>query len=271
MSSITIPANAIGRVREGAVRALHDCAEGIDQAGSHRASQQRVRHDLEGVWRLLDTIGWDADPPAAGVPIDPVRHGEALLTLLGRMLPVMEEWVADFPEGDPRRPHRRAEIDTLHDLRERLAVVRDTPEPQGTIAVPGPVIPVVRDGVFTLLGAAAKELSSQAQSRPDMRDLAVVAGERATIARVTGLLDEIGWTGELDAPDDLLHVAARRHGATVVAAMNHAIPPLVIGLDELGEGKEGERPQRETLLQQARSFARQVGAQVAAIERDGDQ
>ncbi len=263
-STITIPAHAIGRVREGAVRALHDCAEGIDHAGSDRAAQQRVRHDLERVWRLLDAIGWAAETPVAGVPIDPVRHGEALLTLLGKMLPVMEGWLADFPEDDPRRPHRRAEIDTLRALRERLAVAQDMPKPQGTVAVPGPVIPVVREGVFALLGVAAKELSSQAQARPAARDLAVVAGERATIARVMSLLDEVGWTGELDG-DDVLHVAVGRHGTTVIGALNNAIPLLVLSLGELGEGK-GERTQREAVLEQARSFARQVGAQVAAGE-----
>jgi hypothetical protein len=58
MSTITIPANAIGRVREGAVRALSDCAEGIDHAGADRDAEHRVRRDLEGVWRLLDAIGW---------------------------------------------------------------------------------------------------------------------------------------------------------------------------------------------------------------------
>jgi hypothetical protein len=128
MSTITIPANAIGRVREGAVRALHDCAEGIDHAGADRDAQHRVRHDLEGVWRLFDAIGWDTQPPVAGVQVDPARNGEALLTVLSKMLPVLEGWLADFPRDDPRWPHRRAEIDTLRDLRDRLAVVRDTPE-----------------------------------------------------------------------------------------------------------------------------------------------
>jgi hypothetical protein len=126
------------------------------------------------------------------------------------------------------------------------------------------VIPVVREGVFALLGVAAKELSSQAQARPP-RDLAVVAGERATIARVTSLLDEIGWAAELDA-DDVLDVTVRRHGPTIIAALNNAIPLLVLGLEELGEAQEGERSQREVVLAQARAFARVVGAEVAAGE-----
>jgi hypothetical protein len=260
-STITIPANAIGRVREGAVRALHDCAEGIDHAGSDRAAQHRVRHDLEGVWRLLDAIGWGAETPVAGLPIEPARHGEALLTLLGKMLPVLEGWLAEFPPEDPRRPHRRAEIDSLRGLFERLAVASDLPEPQGSVVVPSPVIPVVREGAFALLGVAAKELSGQAQARPETRDLAVVAGERATIARVTALLDEVGWAGELDAGD--LDVAVGRHGPTVIAALNNAIPLMVMALEELGEG---DRTRREMVLAQARAFARAVGAEVAAGE-----
>jgi hypothetical protein len=262
-STITIPAHAIGRVREGAVRALHDCAEGIDQAGGDPSAQRRVRHELEGVWRLLDAIGWDAHTPVAGVAIDPARQGEALFAVLGKMLPLLEGWLAEFPAEDPRRPHRRAEIDTLRGLFERLAVVRDTPESQGTVAVPGPVIGVVREGAFTLLGVASKELSSQAQALPDTRDLAVVAGERATIGRAASLLDEIGWAAELDAGD--ADVAVGRHGPTIIAALNNAIPLLVLSLGGLGEGM-GERTQREDVLEQARSFARQVGAQVAAGE-----
>jgi hypothetical protein len=204
----------------------------------------------------------------AGVQVDPARHGEALRIVLEKMLPLLEGWLADFPEDDLRRPNRRAEIDMLRALYEQLATVQDMPELQGVLAVPGPVIPVVREGAFTLLGIAAKELSSQAQARPP-RDLAVVAGERATITRTTALLDEIGWAGELDTPDDRLHVAVRRHGTTIIAALNHAIPLMVIALDELGE-EGSDRTQREAVLLHARSLARQVGAQVAAIERDGD-
>jgi hypothetical protein len=265
MNTITIPANAIARVREGAVRALHDCAEGIDQAGGNRDAQHRVRRNLEGVWGLLDAIGWGARTPAAGVQVDPARNGEALLTVVSKMLPVLEEWLADFPGDDPRWPHRRAEIDTLRDLRDRLAVVRDTPEPQDTLAVSGPMIPVIREGAFALLGLAAKELSTQAQTRPDMRDLATATGARASTAHATALLDEVGWTGEPD-PDDVLYVAVRRHGPTIIAALNNAIPLLEIGLRELGEAPEDERPQRELVLAQTRAFARMVGAEVAAGE-----
>lgn len=263
MSTITIPANAIGRVREGAVRALHDCAEGIDQAGGDRSAQHRVRHDLEGVWMLLDAIGWGAQTPVAGVQVDSAWNGEALLTVLGKMLPLLEGWLADFPGDDPRWPHRRAEIDTLRDLRERLAVVWETPEPQGTVAVSGPVIPVIREGAFTLLGLAARELSTQAQTRPDTRDLAIATCARASIAHVTALLDEVGWTGELGR-DDVLHVAVRRHGPTIIAALNNAVPMLVIGLRQLGEAQEDERPHRELVLAQTRAFARVVAAEVAA-------
>jgi hypothetical protein len=131
----------------------------------------------------------------------------------------------------------------------RLAVVRDTPEPQDTLAVSGLVISVIREGAFRLLGLAAGELSTQAQTRHDMRDLATATGARASIAHVTALLDEVGWTGELDR-DDVLYVAVRRHGPTIIAALNNAIPLLEIGLRELSEAQEDQRPQRELVLAQ---------------------
>jgi len=118
MSTVTIPPGVIPRVREGAFSALRDCAQAIDQAGHDPGAHEQVRARLQGMWRLLDAIGWTSakDGPVVRLRIDPGEHAHALLAALELMLPLLEGWVADLPEFDPRRHVKQAEVQAVRDF-----------------------------------------------------------------------------------------------------------------------------------------------------------
>jgi hypothetical protein len=122
MSTVTIPPEVIARVREGAFSALRDCAEAIDQAGHDPGAHEQARVRLQGVWRLLDAIGWTSakDHPVVGVKIDPGEHAQALLATLEPMLPLLEDWLADLPEFDPRLAGKQAEVQAVRDFAARV-------------------------------------------------------------------------------------------------------------------------------------------------------
>jgi hypothetical protein len=122
MSTLTIPPGVIARVREGAFSALRDCAEAIDQAGRDPGAHEQVRARLQGMWRLLDAIGWTSpdDRPVVEVEVDPGEHAQALLAALEPMLPLLEGWLADLPEFDPRLPAKQAEVQAVRDFAARV-------------------------------------------------------------------------------------------------------------------------------------------------------
>lgn len=122
MSTTVIPPPVISRVREGAFSGLRDCAEGIDHAGYDPDEHERVRQRLQATWRLLDVIGWSAgdDQLVTGVEIDASQHGEALLTALGIMLPLLEGWLQDIPDFDSRRPGKQAEVESMREFEAQV-------------------------------------------------------------------------------------------------------------------------------------------------------
>ncbi|HXN39373.1 MAG TPA: hypothetical protein VN892_15140 [Solirubrobacteraceae bacterium] len=122
MSTVTIPPGVIARVREGAFSALRDCAEGIDQAGRDPGEHEQVRARLRGMWRLLDAIGWTSpdDHSVVGLQVDPGEHAQALLVALDPILALLEGWLADLPEFDPRRPAKQAEVQAVREFTARV-------------------------------------------------------------------------------------------------------------------------------------------------------
>jgi hypothetical protein len=123
MSTLTIPPGVIASVREGAFSTLRDCAQAIDQAGRDPLAHEQVRARLQGMWRLLDEIGWTSakDRPVVGVQVDPGEHAQALLAALEPMLPLLEGWLADLPEFDPRRASKQAEVQAVREFVARVS------------------------------------------------------------------------------------------------------------------------------------------------------
>jgi hypothetical protein len=122
MSTITIAPLVLPRVREGALTALLDCAEAIDQAGRDPGEHQRIRERLQATWRLLDEIRWNSedDRPGVGAQIDTDEHRQALFAATQIMLPLLDGWLQELPAGDPRRPGRQAELNATRKLHTGL-------------------------------------------------------------------------------------------------------------------------------------------------------
>jgi len=105
-----IPALVVPRVREGTYTRIHDLGDALVD-GSRRANCDddpsalvKLREQLDGVWRLLDAIGWRHADDHAAVAVYS-EHMAAVLAAVEEMLPLMAEWIVD----DPGKPGREQE------------------------------------------------------------------------------------------------------------------------------------------------------------------
>jgi len=103
----TIPEPVLPRIREGLYTLIANICETADQAAGDRdrevdpSAYAEIRPRLEGVWSLLDVVGWTALENSAAVRVDLERQGEALLAAIETMLPMMTVWLRELADGDP--------------------------------------------------------------------------------------------------------------------------------------------------------------------------
>jgi len=70
----------------------------------------RLRGRLEGLWRLLDAIGWsDEEDVGEPVRLNVREHEAALREALGEILPLLTKWLSELPADAPDRAEREAE------------------------------------------------------------------------------------------------------------------------------------------------------------------
>jgi hypothetical protein len=119
-----IPALVVPRVREGTYTRIHDLGDALVD-GSRRANRDddpaallKLREQLDGVWRLLDAIGWRTAEDHAVVVVY-AEHMAAVRAAVEEMLPLMAEWLAD----DPDKPGREQEYQALSEFAATLRSV----------------------------------------------------------------------------------------------------------------------------------------------------
>jgi hypothetical protein len=121
MSSLTIPPQAIPRLRAGACLVLAWAAQEIDARVSERQRDLDAIRDageqLRHTWCLLDGIGWTAEGDAGTtIELPVLEHGPATLAALDAIVPLMGEWFGELYSAGASRPERANELRRLHQL-----------------------------------------------------------------------------------------------------------------------------------------------------------
>lgn len=167
---IEIPADLVDEVRRGAWRELHLVAEAVIDVGLvpgvHTTLKQRQEHrtSAEGVWALLDCLGWTNDDQQRDLQLDASRHAMALRAALGRASDDLECWLTDTDDSRdvPRRSQVAAKARALRELATSLqghasmsagSVPVDGSRVQGSVAGPLSVLTRRERQVLRLLGA----------------------------------------------------------------------------------------------------------------------
>jgi hypothetical protein len=135
-TSFTIAAGVMPEVRAGLFCLMGDATEAISQTLTRRDCEHHPdwyagdRDKLEGVFAVLDLIGWDAGEPR-DVTVELLEHGQTLKAAADSYLPcladqereadVNDKWRAE--EGEP--PRKQEIVDRLLAFREFAAVVEE--------------------------------------------------------------------------------------------------------------------------------------------------
>lgn len=234
-SDLVIPAGVIALVREGAYALVRGVAEDVDHANG-LGELFAARDRLYGVCALVERIEHATREEARDVELDVRKHAAMLTAVVGVMLPLMEEWLADQPGDDPTRPEREMEYRTMQDLQANLALVFGW---SGKTVVPGEVVVGMREGLVCLLAEAALDVDGVAVSAEHVR-----VGEWgepvARFDRVRSVLDLIGWEHQNPEPD--VEVELCWYGQSVVDALVTELGSM----RDLAESDNGEQHERAT-------------------------
>jgi len=126
----TISETLLPRVREGLYTLVANICEKADQAAGdpdrevEPSTYREIRRRLEGAWFLLDVVGWTARENSDAVRVDVSQQGEALLSAIETMLPMMTVWVSELKHDDPCRRERFEEFRALKRLGAAVALRR---------------------------------------------------------------------------------------------------------------------------------------------------
>jgi len=89
------------------------------------------------------------------VELDLAAHSVALLTAVGEIEPHLQEWLAEMPDDDARRPDRTGELDVVQQFESaaRRAVARiERNLPADALAIPPVLVGRVREGAYVSRG-----------------------------------------------------------------------------------------------------------------------
>jgi len=127
---ITVPADMVGRFRNGALGELGGAAREVAQASELRGREEHPEWFAEGLasfdtWRaLLDQVGWMAAGPPVAEPLDVERHGELLLVALRGEVEIDDAAIDDIENDRITDPAHVAEIrERAERMREYVASV----------------------------------------------------------------------------------------------------------------------------------------------------
>lgn len=253
-TTLLIPSQVIPRLREGANLQLAHAAYEIASSAlavNKEAPPLEDRRNMAQLWALLDAIGWTGATAAGPVELDLDEHSLALLIAVGEIEPQMQEWLADIPDEDERKPGRTEELHAVQQFAHaaRRAVERiERTVPTDAIAIPHLLVGRVREGAYGLLALAAEAIvrSAHVHAQPEPMN-------RPELERAWTLLARLGWTADKDTGEAIeLNIA--EHGVAVHAAVETMIPLLTERLDGL-DPTDLTRPDRTDELELLHQFA----------------
>jgi hypothetical protein len=259
MSTITIPAAVIPRLRDGVQQQLAHAAETIkDEAEAYEKDTPplEARAETDRAWALLDALGWAGGVPDS-IDVDVREHGNGLRAAIDSMVTSLSEVIAELPDGDPIRAERVEELQALREFEGAAlrAIESDRTEPR-VILVPADVAVQLRGALFADLSRAGADLE-EACSTTEPGDFAAPVGK---LRRLFAVLDDIGWVKETVSPEAL--TIDHRHLRVVV--------------DTLEDDREGwewtsEQPQLEDLpgRERAKATAETIERFLAAVPSVG--
>jgi hypothetical protein len=114
-STLMIPPTVQTRLREGLFVRLGDLGIAHSTfARVHNREHEAIaetRRQLEGVWRLLDKIGWiDGDDAQMLTLSVATEEGAMVLAVMDFMVSLLAEWLDEMDPADPRKPERADEL-----------------------------------------------------------------------------------------------------------------------------------------------------------------
>jgi hypothetical protein len=250
MTTLTIPAAVIPRLREGAQMQLADGCDVIKaecEAAEKDEAPEGARAQMHWAWALIDALGWTG--PVRTIELDVRTHHVALLGALCEAVPHLQEVVRELPAGHPVRAERAEELRALRAfygdvLIPAITSLRALPAP---LTIPAVLVERVRESAYGLLVVAASEVersvSAHVAPEPDTRE---------RFDRVWALLEAIGWSGRAG-----IELSITGHGEALLAAVEGALTDMQGWLDETAE-TDARRAERGDELRLMRQFAVQV-------------
>jgi hypothetical protein len=253
-TTLIVPAQVIPRLREGANLQLAHAAYEIASstlAVNKETPPLQDRHNMTQLWALLDAIGWTGAAAVGPVKLDLDEHSLALLIAVGEIEPHLQEWLAEMPDDDKRKPDRTRELQAVQQFADAAcrAVQRiERTVPAGALAIPPVLTGRVREGAYALLAVAAEAIvrSAHAHTKPEPMS-------RPELERAWTLLARLGWTADKDTAD-AIELDIADYGTAVHAAIETMIPLLTESLDHL-DPNHTTRPNHADELRLLRQFA----------------
>lgn len=202
MSTVTIPAAVVPRLREGTQQQLALAAEQIRvevEAYEKDVAPLEVRAEMDRAWALLDVLGWAGDVPET-ISVELPEHAVMLRAAVESMVASLAEVIAELPEDDPTRAERIEELQALREFEGALLRAIERAHTEGAIiAVPAHVAVQLRHAFYADLSRAGADLEAACATK----ELGDVASPVGKLRRLFAVLDEIGWSKDRPSPEAL--------------------------------------------------------------------
>lgn len=191
MSTITIPATVVPRIRSGAQLQIGGAAEQlagtIDDAMMRGVAPLCEWRRLLRAWALVDLLGWP-DETCGPVELDVHEHGEGLRWALQGNVDRLAHLLTDQGD-DTQRARREGDLQALREFESAaLRAIESDQQTTVTATMPGEVVELLRGALYADLERACEDMPS---TEPKTR--ASWAGVLRRIEHTRRGLDVIGW------------------------------------------------------------------------------
>jgi hypothetical protein len=190
MTTLTVPAEVLPRLRAGAQLQLENAAAVIQRdagAWDKDDAPLEAREQMRRAWALIDVLGWAGDVPES-IKLDAHEHADALCQAVADMLASITEVIAELPEDNPLRAERAEELQALREFEGAALRAVERGRQTRSLMVPAALLCRVREGVSDLANGVAEAIDHGANLRECARRLTVIADLLDALGEDTGAM-----------------------------------------------------------------------------------